>query len=156
VSPTRAWESTQVSEITAQAVTAAKAPADGQRQALERAKREFQRDPNDANRLRLAAMLATLPDPLRDDMRATVLLKPLAAHDAESPYCSLALLLTAEVAERRRMAQQSEKALKDAEKAIRDGQAREEALQKRLEALRSIEHGIIRREEAVRQPEMKP
>ncbi len=145
----QARESTDVSRITSETVTASRAPAETQRQALERAKRGYRREPSDANRLRLAAMLVTLPDPLRDEAHALALLKPLAAQDSRSPYCSFAVLLTSEIAERQRLAQENER-------LAREGQKREEALQKQLDAFKSIERGIIRREEAARQPEIKP
>ncbi|HMA88970.1 MAG TPA: hypothetical protein VKP89_09535 [Burkholderiales bacterium] len=145
----QARESTDVSRITSETVTASRAPVDTQRQALERAKRDYRREPSDANRLRLAAMLTTLPDPLRDEGHALALLKPLARQESRSPYCSFAVLLTSEIAERQRLAQENER-------LAREGQKREEALQKQLDAFKSIERGIIRREEAVRQPETTP
>jgi len=144
-----ARESAEVGRIASETVTVSRSPADGQRQALERAKLDYRREPSDANRLRLAAMLVTLPDPLRDEAHALALLKPLATHDSRSPYCSFAILLTSEIAERQRLAQENER-------LAREGQKREEALQKQLDAFKSIERGIIRREEAARQPETKP
>ena len=142
-------ESAEVGRITSEAVTVSRASVESQRQALARAKQEFRREPSDANRLRLAAMLVTLPDPLRNEADALALLKPLATRDSGSPYCSFAILLTGEIAERQRLAQENER-------LARESQRREEALQKQLDAFKSIERGIIRREEAARLPEMKP
>lgn len=141
------WESAEVSRITSEAVAAARAPAHEQRQALEGAQRDYRRDASDANCLRLAAMLATLPEPLRDEPRAAALLKPLVARDASSPYGSLAVLLTAQIAERQRLAREVEQATKEFERSTREGTKREEALQQQLDALKSIERGIIEREQ---------
>jgi hypothetical protein len=144
------WQAAEVSRITSEAVAAARAPAPEQRQALEGAKRDYRRDASDANCLRLAAMLATLPEPLRDEPRAAALLKPLASRDGASPYGSLAVLLTAQIAERQRLAREVEQANKDLERSEREGAKREEVLQQQLEALKSIERGIIEREQKSR------
>ena len=148
--PREPWEAAEVSRITSEAVAAARAPAPEQRQALEGAKRDYQRDASDANCLRLAAMLATLPEPLRDEPRAAALLKPLAARDDASPYGSLAVLLAAQIAERQRLAREVERSTKEFERSAREGAKREEALQQQLEALKSIERGIIEREQKSR------
>lgn len=147
---TEAKESAQVSRITSGTVTAARSPADAQRQLLERARRDFQHDASEVNRLRLAALLITLPDPLRDEARGAALLKPLTARDAASPYGSFAVLLSSQLAERQRIARDAERAAKESERTAREGEKREEALQQQLDALKSIERGIIEREEKLR------
>ncbi|MGA8051228.1 MAG: hypothetical protein WCA09_13715 [Burkholderiales bacterium] len=147
---TEANESVQVSRITSETVTAARSPAGAQRQSLERARRDFQHDASDVNRLRLAALLITLPDPLRDEARGAALIKPLAARDAASPYGSIAVLLSSQLAERQRIARDAERAVKESERTAREGEKREEALQQQLDALKSIERGIIEREEKLR------
>lgn len=143
-------DAAQVSRITAEAVTAARASTGEQRQALEHAKSDYLRDASDANRLRLATLLVTMPEALRDDARAAALLKPLAAGDPASPFGSFAVLLAAQIAERQRVARESELVLKESERSAREGEKREEALQQQLEALKSIERGIIEREEKSR------
>jgi hypothetical protein len=80
--------------------------------------------------------LATLPAPERDDARAASLLAPLAARSPETPRARLAALLAAQVAERQRIA--------------RAGVRREGALRNQIEALKSIEHGVLEREERLR------
>jgi len=154
---TEAKESAEVSRITSETMTAARSPADAQRRLLEHARRDFQHDASEVNRLRLAALLITLPDPLRDEARGAALLKPLTARDAASPYGGFAVLLSSQLAERQRIARDAERAVKESERAVkesertaREGEKREEALQQQLDALKSIERGIIEREEKLR------
>ena len=146
----------EVDSIVGEAVQVARAPQPEQRANLARAQKAFIADASPLNRLRLAALLATLPDPLRDDARAAELLGPLA--DAGVPGAArFAALLNAQVADRQRLVRELERAARerDAERAERD--KREEGLRQQadllreqVEALKAIEKGIREREEKLR------
>ncbi len=97
-------EALQVSEIVAAAVGAARATPEEQRRQLNHAQQMFAAGQDDANRARLAALLATLPPPLRDDARAAALLEPLAARRPETPLVQFAAMTGAGAAERVRAA----------------------------------------------------
>lgn len=145
-----------VDAIVGEAVSAARAPVPEQKAALQRAQQSYAAAQSPSSRLRLALLLATLPGPLRDEARATELLRPLA--DSSSPGIGrFAALFGAQVAERQRLARELERMARDAERAARerervDGERdkREETLRQQLEALRSIERGILEREEKLR------
>jgi hypothetical protein len=143
-------ERARVSEIVAQAVASARAPAPAQQHALRQAQEAYRHDRSVANRLRLATLLATLPAPLRDDGAAYALLKPFAAERADSPYVSFGALLAAQVAERLRLARESERAVREQERAARAAEQRVKTLREQLDALKSIERGIVEREERIR------
>ena len=159
-----AGERATVSEIVAQSVAAARAPATEQQRTLRLAQEAYRRDRSIANRLRLATLLTALPAPLRDDAAAYSLLKPLAAAQGDSPYANFGALLAGQIGERQRLARESERATKESERAAkeaarsakeyeRSAQAAEERAQKLLEqlnALKSIERGIVEREEKLR------
>jgi hypothetical protein len=106
--------------------------------------------------VRLATLLAVLPAPLRDDARATELLEPVA--DAASPGLRrFAALLSAQVAERQRLARENDRLARERDRtekehsrSDKERDLREEALRQQLEALRSIERGILEREERLR------
>jgi hypothetical protein len=140
----------------AEAIQAARAPAGEQKAALSRAQQAFVAEGSPANRLRLAAMVALVPPPLRDDARALELLEPLVDASAPGPG-RLAVVLQQHVLERQRLAREVERAGRDAERTTRERQQadrerdkREEALKAQLEALRGIERGILDREEKLR------
>lgn len=152
-----------------EAVEIARAPAAGQKAALARAQQAFAADPTPRQRVRLATLLATLPEPLHDDARALELLEPVV--EAASPEGRYAAFLAAHIAERQRLAREIDRLAKErasAERASaereRERQAadkerdkREEALRQQLEALRAIERGILEREERLRKkPGAKP
>jgi hypothetical protein len=166
-----------VDSVMAEALLAARAPAAEQKAALARAQESFAREASSVNRVRLGALLATLPAPLRDDARAIELLEPIA--DATSPGAGrFAAVLSTQVAERQRLAREAdrlhresdrlarerERAEKERERLERDRERidkereridrerdkREETLKQQLEALRSIERGILEREERLR------
>ena len=145
-----------VDPILAEAVTAMRAPAAEQKAALSRAQQALARDSSAANRLRVAVLLAMLPAPMRDDARAAELLEPLA--DAGAPGVGrFAAFLHPQIVERQRIARElertvREKAAADKERAAADRERdkREEALKQQLEALRSIERGILEREDRLR------
>jgi len=67
---------------------------------------------------------------------SAALLAPLAARSPESPRARLAALLAAQVGERQRVA--------------RAGVRREGVLRNQIEALKSIERGVLEREERLR------
>jgi hypothetical protein len=145
-----------VDEVVGEALRAARAPASGQKAALARAQQSVMRDPSTQNRLRLATMLASLPAPLRNDARAAELLQPIA--DPDSPGAGrFAALLLSQITERQRIAREKEKADKEherldqeRERADKERDKREETLRQQLDALRSIERGILEREERLR------
>jgi hypothetical protein len=141
-----------VDEVVGEALSAARAPASEQKAALSRAQKVFTSDASSINRLRLATLLAALPAPLRDDARAAELLEPLS--DAATPGVGrFSALLAAQVAERQRLARELDRVVRAERERVRaDGERdkREEALREQLEALRSIERGILEREERLR------
>jgi hypothetical protein len=146
-----------------EALVVARAPAPEKKAALARAKHSFAEHASTENRLRLATMLAVLAPPLRDDALAVELLRPLA--DATSLGTGrFAALLIAQIAERQRLAREVERMSREAEQAAREREKnerdraaadkerdkREESMRQQLEALRSIERGILEREERLR------
>jgi len=138
-----AVESVQVGEIVSATAAAARAAPEEQRRQLTHAQQVFTAVPDDANRARLAALLATLPAPLRDEARAAALLEPLAARRPETPLSNFAGLLTAAVAERQKLARD----LRVVEKREEAAEERASTLRQQVEALKSIERGILEREE---------
>ncbi len=152
-----------VDGIIAEAVVAARAPQGEQKAAIARAQQAFAQSPVPANRLRLATLLAVLPAPQRDDAGAAELLGPLA--DIGSPGIGrFAALLSAHISERQRPARELERATRELERLAREREKverersladkerdkREDALRQQLEALRSIERGILEREDRLR------
>jgi hypothetical protein len=149
-------QSLAVDAVIGDALAAARAPIGEQKAALARAQQGFVQAQAPLNRLRLGALLAILPPPLRDDARAAELLEPIA--DAATPGVGrFAALLAAQVAERQRFARDLERAArendrlgKERERSDKERDKREEALRQQLEALRSIERGILEREDRLR------
>lgn len=149
-----------VSQIVDTAVEASRAPATEQRDRLSAAMEQFVLRSDEASRLRVAVLLATLPRPLRDDPKASALLEPLAARQPETPMVRFAALLRAQVAERQRIAQDGERLMRAGEQreemlrrqneALRASEHREEILRRQVEAMRESERGTIRREEKIR------
>jgi hypothetical protein len=138
-----------VDAIVSEALDAARSPLAEQRAALARAQQVFIDDTSAPNRLRLAILLATLPEPLRDDARASELLQPIA--NASAPgYGRFAALLAAQVSEHARLAREAERAARERERTDKERDKREEALREQVEALRGIERGIREREERLR------
>jgi len=166
-----AGEALQVREIVDGAVNAARAAPAEQRRQLVHAQQMYAAVPDDANRVRLAALLATLPPPWRDDARAASLLEPLAARRPAAPVAQLAGMLAASVAERQRLTRElraaearvepaesraaaAESRAAAAESRAAAAERREEVaaeragtLQSQVEALKAIERGILEREE---------
>ncbi|HWD21888.1 MAG TPA: hypothetical protein VG591_02035 [Burkholderiales bacterium] len=166
-----------VDSILSEVVSVARAPAAEQKAALARAQRAFVADPSPLPRVRLAALLASLPAPLHDDARAAELLEAVA--DSSSPGTGrLAAFLGTQIAERQRLVREAERVTKEAEHVAKEAERaakerasldrerqandkerdkREEALRQQLEALRAIERVIIDREERLRgKPGAKP
>jgi hypothetical protein len=156
-------DAAEVDALVAEALSAARAPGGEQKAALARAQQAFERDRSALNRLRLATLLAVLPAPMRDDARTVELLEPLS--DAASPGTGrFAAFLAAQVADRQRIQREVERLARESERAARERSAadrererldkerdkREEAMRHQLEALRSIERGILEREERLR------
>jgi hypothetical protein len=119
-------------------------------------------DASTPNRLRLAALLASLPVPLRDDARASELLEPMA-DPAGSATGRFAAFLSGQLAERQRIAREVDRLTKERaalererQNSDRERDKREEALRQQLEALRAIERGILDREERLRRSPTKP
>jgi len=138
-----------VDAIVAEALKAARAPASEQKAALAAAQAAFEKNPAAANRLRLATLLAVLPAPLRDDTRAAELLESLAS--ASSPgYGRFAALLAGQLSERQRLARELERSTRERERSDKERDKREEALRQQIEAMQSIERGILEREEKLR------
>jgi len=145
-----------VDAIFGEVVNAARAPAGEQKAALSRAHQAFSKDSSSVNRFRLGLLLAMLPAPLRDDARALELLEPLS--DAGSPGVGrFAAVLTPLVAERQRvtrdftnLSRERERTERERIASDRERDKREEALKQQLEALRSIERGILEREDRLR------
>ena len=138
-----------VDGLVAEAVHAAHASPIEQKAALARAERTFSTDGSSLNRLRLAMLLATLPEPLRNDGRAAELLQPLV--DPRAPgYGRFAALLSVEVGEHSRLVREAEQAARERERTEKEHDKREEALRQQVEALRGIERGILEREERLR------
>ncbi len=151
-----------IDNILAEAAAAARAPAAQQKAALARAQLDFAADPAPTQRVRLAALLATLPEPLHDDARALELLEPVV--ETPSAAGRFAAFLSAHIAERQRLVREVDRLAKERAAAEREHQnaekerdKREEALRQQLEALRAIERGILEREERLRKkPGAKP
>ena len=149
-------QSVAVDRIVAEALGAARAPIAAQKATLAAAQSAFVQDGKALNRLRLATLLAAMPPPLRDDARSTELLEPLA--DASKPgYGRFAALLAGQVSERQRIARELERLAREADRASRERERsdkerdkREEGLRQQLEAVQSIERGILEREEKLR------
>jgi hypothetical protein len=151
-----------VDVVIGEALQAARSPAAQQKAVLARAQQEFAAAPGPMQRVRLAALLATLPEPLHDDTRALELLEPLV--ESPSPPGRFAAFLTTHITERLRLAREIDRLAKEKAGAAREYEAaekerdkREEALRQQLEALRAIERGILEREERLRKkPGVKP
>lgn len=147
----------------ARALDVSRLPPPEQARALQQAQERFVRSPEAANRLELATLLATLPGSLRDDARAIELLQPLARPNGTRSE-RYAAFLAGQLAQRQRLAREAERLgreverlAREREKAERDHAAadkerdkREEAMRQQIEALRSIERGILEREERMR------
>jgi hypothetical protein len=145
-----------VDGIVAETLKATRAPASEQKAALVAAQAAFEKNPDAANRLRLATLLAVLPAPLRDDARAAELLEALASSSSPG-YGRFAALLAGQISERQRLARELERTTRETERDKRERERvdkerdkREEALRQQIEAMQAIERGILEREEKLR------
>jgi len=144
-----------VDRVLRESLTAARGSPAEQKASLAAAQSAFVKDSDTANRLRLATLVAVLPPPLRDDARAGELLQPLAG--SSTPEGRFAKLLSEHLAERQRLSREIERLARDAERVAREHERsdkerdrREEELRKQLEAMQSIERGILERQEKLR------
>ena len=127
----------RTSELISYLASAARANAPAQKKELASATAAFGRASTPHTRLKLGGLYAQPVAGLRDDARALALLEPLAttsgATPVERPFADLAALLYAQVAERLRLS--------------RDDAKKQDDLRERIEAMKSIERSIMRREE---------
>ena len=137
-----------VDGVVAESLKAARASQAEQKAALGAAQAAFEKSSGNLNRLRLATLLAVLPPPLRDDARSTELLEPLAG--TASPSGRFAALLSAQIADRQRLVREMDRSARERASADKERDKREEALKQQLEAVQSIERGIIERQEKLR------
>lgn len=132
------------------AVATASAPEDVRRRELGRAVQECEREPGRMSCARLAILLATLPEPERDDARAKVLLESLAAQEPQSDLSRFAQLLAASIAERQRSAREARAAGERAEASARAIEQRAQSMQSQLEELKRETRAGEQREGALR------
>jgi len=144
----------EVDSIVGEAVQVARAPQAEQRANLARAQQAFIADATPLNRLRLAALLATLPEPLRDDARAAELLGPLA--DAGVPGAArIAALLNAQIVERQRLVRELDRVTRERGEERVERDKREESLRQQAEVLREQVEGLKAIEKNIREREEK-
>ncbi|MDA8110387.1 MAG: hypothetical protein M0015_17455 [Betaproteobacteria bacterium] len=127
--PPQFGAASRLDEVLAAAAQARHLPPAEQGRELGLARKAFAAGHGDFERLRLATLLATLPEPLGDDAEAATLLAPLAAGRADTPMRRFASLLAVQLGERQRLEQQADD------------------LQKRLDEIKSIERKALRRDE---------
>ena len=154
-------EAVAVSEIVAMAVETLRSTPEVQSERLSMALGAVASQPGDAARLRAGILLATLPPPLRDGARASLMLDPVAARRPETPMSQFAGFFQARMLEREQETEELRDRLRKTEKqaellrgevdALTASQRayveREEALRKRGQAL---QRGVAEREETVR------
>lgn len=157
-------EALQVREVVDTAVGAAGSTQEEQGRRMARAQQAYAAVSSDTNRLKLAVLLSTLAPPLRDEAKAAALLEPVATRQPETPLAQLARLLAASIAERQRMnlelraaelrtraaelrAQAADLRAEAAERREAAATERADTLNRQVEALKSIERGILDREE---------
>jgi hypothetical protein len=150
-----------VNEIVSMAVETLRSSREVQRERLGGALNTLASQPNDANRLRAAVLLSTLPAPLRDGPRASSLLLVLADRKPATPMSDFAALFQARMLEREEEIGELRQRLNAAEKQamllraeVDSLRASERMLAEREEALRRrgavLQRGVAEREELVR------
>lgn len=114
---------------------------------LEAARRKFEQEKSDLNRVELAMVLALPGAPFRDEHAALALLQPLARgqESAESPLRPLALFLLAWFTDLRR----ADESLQQQTIRSKEEQRRADALQQKLDAILEMEMKMIEREQAL-------
>ena len=140
----------------------AEGPSDAQREATRQAEADFERDPGEIERLRLALVLSLPRAAARDDARAAQLLEPLvpAPDSAASPRHDLAVALRLFLGERLRAREEQRKAeesvqklqaqLAERQRQLRAEQRKAEELERKVDALRKIDRDALRRPGAPR------
>jgi hypothetical protein len=144
----RSTQSVALDAVLAEAAQAARSGPAEQKAALARAQQAFIAEASAVNRLRLATLLVTLPEPLHDDARAAELLQPIA--DGTPGYGRFAAWLAGQVAEHARLSRELERVARERQLSEKERDKREETLRQQLEALRGIERGIQEREDRLR------
>jgi hypothetical protein len=118
----------------------------------EAARQAFGSSKSDLNRVRYATAQSMPGAPARNDEAAQALLDPLLKDESRDPGLrSFAHLLSASIAERRRL----EERLREDQKQIEEQQRRLDDLQKKLEALTAIEKSLMERGRKPTSPEKK-
>lgn len=130
-------------------------PADDQARAYQEAQTNFEREPGDLQRLRLALVLTLPRAPWRDDARVLKLIESLAEApvDQASPRRDFAVVLQNLVSERLRLLRDEQRRAEDVQQRLqnllteRQRQLREEhrkveELQGKVEALRAIDRDM--------------
>jgi hypothetical protein len=158
-------DSQAVREIVEAAVETLHATPEVQRDRLAAAMDALESRRDDASRLRVAVLLATLPAPLRDETRAAAMMHELSDRRPDTPLTQFATLFQAKIVVRQAApekpsseellaAQKRDQALRERTEALRASERalaeREEALKRRTSALRSGERNLAEREEAIR------
>src|SRR3989442_4297287 len=145
----RTPQSVAVDALLAEAAQAARAAPSEQKAALARAERAFLGEATPVNRLRLATLLASLPEPLHDDARAAELLEPIA--DASAPgYGRFAAWLASQVAEHARLSRELERAARERQLGEKERDKREDGLRQHVVALCGNKLGSLLCEERLR------
>jgi hypothetical protein len=136
-------EAAAVSEIVAMTVETLRSTPEVQSQRLSAALGAVASQPDDVARLRAGVLLATLPTPLGDGARASVLLDPVAARRPETPLSQFAGLFQVRMLERERETEELRDRLRKTEKQA-------DLLRGEVDALRVNERAFAEREEALR------
>jgi uncharacterized protein YukE len=132
-----------VSEIVAMAVETLRSAPEVQSERLAAALGAAASRPDDAARLRAGVLLATLPPPLRDTARASLMLDPVAARKPETALSQFAGLFQGRMLER-------EQETEDLRDRLRKTEKQADLLRGEVEALRASESKYAEREEALR------
>ena len=138
-----AEEAAAVSEIVATTVETLRSTPEVQSQRLSAALGAVASQADDVARLRAGVLLATLPPPLHDGARASVLLEPVAARRPETPLSQFAGLFQVRMLERERETDELRDRLRKTEKQA-------DLLRGEVDALRVNERAFAEREEALR------
>lgn len=145
-----AKETVIVSDAVTLAVATAGAPEDVRQRELERARQEFERAPGRESCARLAILLATLPEPQRNEERAKELLDSLVAQQKDSDLSRFAQLLAASIAERQQLAREAQVAAERAAAALRASEQRADTMQQQLETLQREMQAVEQRDALLR------
>lgn len=139
-----------VSDAVTLALATAAAPQDVRQRELERAREEFERAPGRESCARLAILLATLPEPQRNEARAKELLDSLVVQQRDSDLSRFAQLLAASIAERQQLAREAQAAGDRAAAALRATEQRADTIQQQFETLQREMQALEQREAALR------